>query len=224
MKTILMNLLLISLVLPACGKAKKPKLYPAGSSSTASGIDGSKTTDGGMNSKGGMLTCSATDGKTYMGFGNVSLVAGRKTEVPKEGDRFRVKPYSVLAGEFTRVLGSEPASLAANATSFVSAPDRWYVDTQASAITLFTSFRVAYEGALKLASSDAKFAAAPTEESASANCNSFARQAWNRLPTVEEVAACKKVALIETVGETDVKARWAYTLASVLAAANFLSY
>jgi hypothetical protein len=224
MKTILIHFLLISLVLPASCKAPQPKpILP--SRSTASGSDDpDQGSEGGKPSNGTMLTCSLTDGKIYKGFGNVNLVAGRLTEVPKEGDRFRIKPYSALAGEFTRVLGSAPASLAANAPSFISAPDRWYEESQASAVTLFTSFRVAYDGTLKLVSTDAKYAAAPTEETASANCNSFARAAWNRLPTSDEVNACKKVALIETVGESDIKARWAYTLASVLAAADFLSY
>jgi hypothetical protein len=224
MNTIVINVLFIALVMSACGKVPKYKASPNRNSAEAGSGDPGLEAESGRSSKGGMLICSLTDGKTYKGFGNVNLVAGRATEVPKEGNRFRVKPYSVLAGEYTRVLGSVPASLAANSASFISAPDRWYVETQASAVTLFTSFRIAYEGALKMVSSDAKFAAAPTEESANANCISFARLAWNRLPTSDEIAACKKVALIETVSESDVKARWAYTLASVLAAADFLSY
>jgi hypothetical protein len=221
MNTIVINFLFIALVMSACGKVPKYKASPNSNSAESGNDDPGMGTE---SSKGGMLTCSLTEGKTYKGFGNVNLVESRVTKVPKEGDRFRVKPYSVLAGEFTRVLGSVPASLAANSASFISAPDRWFVETQASAVTLFTSFRIAYEGALKMVSSDAKFAAAPTEESANANCISFARLAWNRLPTSDEIAACKKVALIETVNESDVKARWAYTLASVLAAAHFLSY
>ncbi len=225
MKTILINILFIALFLPACSKAPKSKVFPRVQDSMESGnTDEEQGTDSDKSSKSGMLTCSLTDGKAYKGFGNVNLVAGRVTEVPKEGDRFRVKPYSVLAGEFTRVLGSVPASLAANSASFIAAPDRWYVETQASAVTLFTSFRIGYEGAIKMVGSDVKFAAAPTEETANAHCISFARLAWNRLPTNDEIAACKKVALIETANESDVKARWAYTLASVLAAADFLSY
>lgn len=215
--------IILAASLVACGKA------PKHSSGAQIGTTQTATPDG-MNPDGTdpsastMLTCSLTDGKAYKGFGNVNLVAGRVTEVAKDGDRYRVKPYTALSGEFTRVMGAVPASLTANAATFAAAPDRWYVDTQASAVTLFTSFRVAYESALTIAGSDAKYAATPTEESASANCTAFARQAWNRLPSADEVNACKKVALLDTAAETDIKARWAYALASVLTAAGFLAY
>ena len=210
----------------SCGKAPKHI-----ASSTAINVDRGtsqpKPEDNGnedAKTDAAMLTCSATDGRIYKGFGGANLTAGRETEVAKEGDRFRVKPYLALSGEYTRVFGSVPASLTTNATSFVVAPDRWYVDAEASAITLFTSYRFAYEAALTLAAKDAKFAAAPSEETATVNCMTFARQAWNRIPSNEEVAACKKVALVETASESDIKARWAYALASILASASFLSY
>ncbi len=225
MKTLFIRILTLGLVLGACSKARKPKNFQAanGNTVTADG-DANQGENNDNPAQGSMLTCSTKDSKSYKGFGNINLVAGRVTDVPKEGDRFRVKPYSVLAGEYTRVLGSVPGSLAANAASFVAAPERWYVEPQASAVTLFTSFRIAYEGTLALVASDTKYSAAPTEESASVICSSFARQVWNRLPTPAEITACKNLAMIETAGETDVKARWAYALASVMASADFLTY
>lgn len=217
--------LVLAVGLVACGKAPR---HHAGAISGATAVNedakGTETKDGMDPKASTMLTCSLTDGKAYKGFGNVNLVAGRTTEVPKEGDRFRVKPYAALSGEFTRVMGAVPASLTANAATFAVAPDRWYVEPQASAIVLFTNFRVSYEAALTLAGSDAKYTETPSEANATANCTSFARQAWNRLPTTEEVAACKKVALVDTAAETDIKARWAYTLASVLTATGFVAY
>ncbi|HYX34489.1 MAG TPA: hypothetical protein VE954_15400 [Oligoflexus sp.] len=209
--------------LMACGKAPK---HISGTTvgTTQTGMPEGTNPDGTDPKASTMLTCSVADGKSYKGFGGVNLSAGRKTEISKDGDRYRVKPYTALSGEYTRVIGAVPASLTANAATFAAAPDRWYVDTQASAVTLFTSYRVAYEGALTVAGADTKYAALPTEESATANCTAFARQAWNRLPSPDEVNACKKVALVETAAETDIKARWAYTLASVLTAAGFLAY
>lgn len=209
--------------LVACGKAPK---HHSGTTvgTTQSGNVNPNDPNAQDPSASTMLTCSLTDGKQYKGFGNVNLVAGRPTEVAKDGDRYRVKPYTSLSGEYTRVMGAVPASLTANAATFAAAPDRWYVDTQASAVTLFTSYRVAYEAGLALAAADSKYAAAPTDASATENCTTFARQAWNRLPSAEEVNACKNVALVVTAAETDIKARWAYTLASVLTAAGFLAY
>jgi len=209
--------------LVACGKA--PKHHSGTAVGTAQTGNADPNNPDAVDPKAStMLTCSVTDGKLYKGFGGINLAAGRVTEVAKDGDRYRVKPYTALSGEYTRVMGAVPPSLTANAATFAAAPDRWFVDTQASAVTLFTSYRVAYEAALTVAAADAKYAAAPTEDTATANCTAFARQAWNRLPNPDEVNACKKVALVETLAETDIKARWAYTLASVLTAAGFLAY
>ncbi|WP_141734454.1 hypothetical protein [Oligoflexus tunisiensis] len=222
MKSTIGLLMILAASLVACGKAPKHRSSPTVGSVPNGPTD--TNPDGKDPSASTMLTCSLTDGRAYKGFGNVNLVAGRQTEVAKDGDRYRVKPYTALSGEYMRVAGAIPASLTANAATFAAAPDRWYTDTQASAVTLFTSYRVAYEAALTLAGTDSKYAAAPTEETATANCTAVARQAWNRLPSPEEVSACKKVALVETAAETDIKARWAYTLASVLTAAGFLAY
>lgn len=208
--------------LAACGKA--PKIHSGTAVGTTQNGNADPNNPGMDPTAAAMLTCSLTDGKQYKGFGNVNLVAGRPTEVAKDGDRYRVKPYTSLSGEYTRVMGAVPASLTANAATFAAAPDRWYVTTEASAVTLFTSYRVAYEAGLALAASDSKYAAVPTESTATENCTTFARQAWNRLPSAEEVNACKNVALVVTAAETDIKARWAYTLASVLTAAGFLAY
>ena len=217
--------ILLAAGLVACGKAPTPKSTPTVGNTQSVGSENQSIPNGDVNGKPStMLTCSLTDGKAYRGLGNLNLVAGRLTEVPKEGNRFRVKPYAALSGEFTRVMGAIPPSLTANASTFAAAPDRWYVEAQGSAVTLFTSFRVAYEAALTVAGTDAKYAAAPTEESATANCTAFARQAWNRLPIAEEITACKKVALVDTAAEADIKARWAYTLASVLTATGFIAY
>ncbi len=215
--------LILAAGLVACGKAPKHHSGTTTGNTQNGNVDSNNPTE--MDPKAStMLACSLTDGKQYKGFGNVSLVAGRVTEVAKDGDRFRVKPYTSLAGEYTRVMGAVPPSLTANAATFAAAPDRWYVDTQASAVTIFTSYRVAYEAALTMAGADSKYAAIPSESSATENCTTFARQAWNRLPSVDEVNACKNVALVVTAAETDIKARWAYTLASVLTAAGFLAY
>ncbi len=215
LKTQLSILVLLGLI--ACGKPPKHSVGVV-SQGAGSGVGGAGTAD----SKG-MLTCSNT-GKTYKGFGNVELTASRITEVPMEGDRFRIKPYGALKSDFQRVLGAVPKSLDANAATFAQAADRWYTEPMASAVTLFTTYRVSYEAALTLTASDAKYSSAPTEESAKAACDSFARKVWNKVPTSDQVASCVKIAVVDTAAETDAKARWAYALASVMAATGFVAY
>lgn len=167
--------------------------------------------------------CSATTGRTYKGFGDRELSAGR-SEVPPGTDRFRVKPIEALSNDLSRVIGSVPPSLAANRGSFSAPPERWYEEPKASAVTIYTTYRIAYEAGLIYAGSSPELAAAPTEQSASTACASFARLAWQQEPTAAQVESCKKVALVDTAGEPDVKARWAYALASILTSAEFVTY
>jgi hypothetical protein len=47
---------------------------------------------------------------------------------------------------------------------------------------------------------------------------------WNRAPNPDEVGACVDMATNGTASEPDPRRRWAYTCASVLTAAGFLSY
>lgn len=171
----------------------------------------------------GALTCAP--GKVYKGFGDAELAAGRVTEIPSEGNRFRIKPYAALLGEFKRVLATTPKSLTENADSFAEPPERWFLEPHASAITLFTIYRASYEAALTFVARDPKtYAAAPDEQSAALACTGFAKQAWNRLPSSEEMESCKNMALVETAEVRDVKARWAYVFASIMSATGFISY
>jgi len=204
----------------ACGKPPKHNVGVARSGEQGVGSD---DLEGGKGGKPGMLTCT-NSGRTYKGFGNVELTAARLTEIPMEGDRFRIKPFDALKSDFQRVMGSVPKSLDANAATFAAAPERWYSEPVASAVTLFTTYRVSYEAALTFTGSDAKYASAPTQDSAKAACDSFARQVWNKVPTSEQVASCVKIAVVDTAAESDPKSRWAYALASVLSATGFVAY
>lgn len=167
--------------------------------------------------------CSASTGRTYKGFGDISLAAGRSEVLPGT-DRYRVKPIVALSGELSRVVGRVPPSLAANRGSFSEPAERWYEEPKSSAVTIFTTYRIAYEAGLIYAGSNPELASAPTEQSAAAACASFARLAWQQEPTAAQIDSCKKVAVVDTAGESDVKARWAYALASILTAAEFVSY
>jgi hypothetical protein len=167
--------------------------------------------------------CRATTGRTYKGFGDTELAAGRAEVLPGT-DRYRVKPIMALSGDLSRVIGSVPPSLAANRGSFSEPPERWYEEPKASAVTIYTTYRIAYEAGLIYAESSPELSSPPTEQSAASACASFARLAWQQEPTAAQIDSCKKVALVDTAGESDVKARWAYALASILTATEFVSY
>lgn len=171
-----------------------------------------------------MRSCSIDGGKRYKGFGDTDLVAGRVTEVPVDMNRFRIKPLDVFSAELQRVAGLVPPSLEKNRATFVEAGPRWYVEPKSSGVTIFTTYRIAYEAGLTYAASNPLMSAAPTEETATEVCTSLAQTAWYQAPSAEQVAACKKVALIDTASETDIKARWAYTIASILTASEFINY
>lgn len=227
MKKISLIAVTIALSLAACSKPKV-NMFKAGDDVSAEqdprDRNGEDPAAGGENGSALTLTCSAEGAKTYKGFGDMDLTAGRALEIPALGDRYRVKPYSALEKEFLRVTGNVPKSLAANASTFAAAGDRWYSEPQGSAVTLFTTYRIAYEAALNYTATDAKWNQVPTDETAKVECQLFARAAWNREASESEIAACQNIAVVETATETDAKMRWAYALASVMNATGFIAY
>ncbi len=168
-------------------------------------------------------TGACDQGRVYKGLGDRVLVAGR-TEQVQNVDRLRIKPYSAMAGEYERALGQVPSLLDSMASTFSSPPARWYEEPGASAVTLYSSYRVAFAGCLALTSSASEYADAPTEESARAVCEEMATRFWSRTPTSEELGGCVSVATVDTKSEANPRRRWAYTCASVLNSAGFLAY
>lgn len=162
-------------------------------------------------------------GQAYVGFAGTKLETGR-VEAVIGADRSRVKPYSALSGEYTRVLGAQPASLAGAAATFGQPANRWYVEPQASAISLYTAYSVAFDGCLTYTGTDAKYTTAPSQATASTECAAMTRKFWSRTASTDEVNACVKVAVTDTASITDAKRRWAHTCASVMTASGFLAY
>ena len=85
-------------------------------------------------------------------------------------------------------------------------------------------FRVSFEGCLGFTASAPEYAATPDDGSANKVCASLARKFWSREPSEAETKACAQVALVDSASESDPRRRWAYTCASLLTAAGFLSY
>jgi hypothetical protein len=158
------------------------------------------------------------------------------TWAPVVEDRHRMKSYDVLKGDFARVLGTTNQTNMQNllnnsADAFGAAPPRWYAEAQASAVSLYTTYRVAFRGCLQYANVTPEWATAPTAATAATECAKFQQKAWDRVPVKEEIDACVAIATDEASFAkgtpqpvTDAKAKWAYACASVLSSSNFTSY
>lgn len=198
---------------------------PSGNpSGPASAPSGSGSVPGGGEPPPIVLECTEKPpGRSYKGFDGVGLEAERVNE--NIGlNRGRIKPFAVLAGEFTRVLGRVPAGLAGEADSFEAPPARWYEEPRATGVGLATLYTVSFEGALAYAKADAKFAAAPTAATAATECGAFMAKAWNRTASPNEITECVTLATTKLDKETNPQRKWAYVFASVLTSTGFLTY
>lgn len=162
-------------------------------------------------------------GKKYIGLGGVDLTEGR-ADLDVGMDRGRVKPYATLQQDYNRVLGNTPALLTGMGPTFGEAPARWYQEPQASAISLYTAYRIAFQGCLTHTSTAQKWTTVPDEAIAEQECIGFAEKFWSRSPSADELASCVQIATVDTATETDVRRRWAYSCAGVLSSAGFLTY
>lgn len=193
---------------------------PGGANGSSGGANGSED----PNAAPGALECTVKpEGRAYMLFDGSNLTETRTNENVGV-NRARLKPYSVMAGEYTRVLGAPPASLATSAGSFDDAPPRWFEEAQHSGVSLNAIFDISFQGCSVLTKAGAEYAAAPTEESAGAVCKSLIRKAWSRSASPDEVTACTTLAVTKLATEADVRKRWAYVCASVLSSSQFLTF
>jgi len=164
-------------------------------------------------------------GKTYTGFAGTELTAGRI-----DGDigpeRARMKPFSALVGEFPRVLSTSPGMLTdpSVANTYSITPARWVSEPVASGVTVYTTYRIAFQGCLTATATPAQYKVIPSNTTAATECGDWARKFWSRTATQTEIDACVKVAMVDTMTETNSMRRWAYTCASVMTAAGFTTY
>jgi hypothetical protein len=169
-------------------------------------------------------------GKSYTGFAGTVLEVGR-VDNDLGIDQGRVKPFAALGTEYTRVLGNTPTLLTGADATFGNPVARWYVEPQANAVSLYTAYRIAFQGCLTATATDTKYASVPSNTTAATECSAWARKFWSRTPTQAEVDSCVKVAMVDTLKEgaptattTLPRRQWAYTCASVLTSAGFMTY
>lgn len=170
------------------------------------------------------LECTAVpEGRSYVNFDGAKLEASRANEGVGV-NRARVKPHATLAAELERVLGVVPPSLKDAAGSFDAPPARWYVEPEYSAVSLHAMATIAFEGCLAYVESKPALAAAPSVETAAAECAALMRKAWSRSPSPEEIAGCGDLAVESAADEPDVARRWAYACTAVLSSSQFLTF
>ncbi len=176
------------------------------------------------NAAPGALECTVKpEGRAYKHFDGTNLADSRLNENVGV-NRARLKPFTVMSGEYSRVLGTAPASLAASAGSFDDAPPRWFEEAQHSGVSLNAVFDISFEGCSALTKAGAEYAAAPTNESAATVCKSLIRKAWSRSASPDEITACSTLAVTKLATEADARKRWAYVCASVLSSSQFLTF
>ncbi|MDF2693961.1 MAG: hypothetical protein K0S65_2344 [Labilithrix sp.] len=139
-------------------------------------------------------------------------------------NRARFKPYAVLAGEYQRVLGVVPKSLAGAGASFDDPPARWFAESAHSSTSLNAAFAISFEACGAFVATGADYAAAPTDDSADGFCRTTMRKAWSRSPSPEEVGGCVELATKKLGDEPDARRRWSYVCASILSSSNFLTF
>jgi hypothetical protein len=155
----------------------------------------------------------APDPLRAIGLGGESL-AQREALAPGAA-RSRIKPFSALAGEYVRVLGAEPAGLAAAAGSFGTEPARYFREPVIESGSLRTAHDLALAGCGELVARDTTFAAATEAD----GCTALATTLWSRDMSETEAAAC-----VELAAALDPVERWTRVCASVMSAAGFLTY
>ena len=208
-------LLFVSLGLVACDDDPNALLGSRGPNA-AGGVDGTTGP--------AALECTAeAKGRSYALFDGSKLEASRANE--NFGvNRARLKPYDVLAGEFQRVLGVTPPSLAGAASSFDAPPPRWFAETKYGGVAVHAMFDISFEACGAWTKTRPEMATAPTAETARAQCSEHMRKAWSRTPAPEEVDACVDLATTKVSSEPDARRRWSYVCASVLSSSQFLTF
>ncbi len=161
-------------------------------------------------------------GTAHLGFGGTDFVGKRQPGALGE-ERRRVKPYSALTTEFQRALGQVPAGMAGSVAAFGIVPARWYAEPGAGAVSVYTTYGLAFSGCYDTMT-DASYAQAPTAATAAAECARMQRKFWQRTPTPDETTECVDLAVTDFGAEPVARRRWAHACASLLTAARFTSY
>lgn len=164
-------------------------------------------------------TCAV--GAPHIGFARLDFVAERKLGALGENRR-RVKPYSAFGTEVERVLAVTPTTLEQSSAAFGEVPARWFIEPTAGAVSLYTTYSLAFN-ACYASMGGAPYDAAPSATTAAQECGALQRKAWQRSPAPAEVQSCSTFVLGLT-SEPSPRRRWAHACAAVMTSAGFTTY
>ena len=220
-----LSLLSAALTIGACVSAcgdNPDALSGRGNDTPAANAPGANPVD--PNASPAALECTVKpQGRSYVLFDGSKLENLRVNE--NVGiNRARIKPFPVLQGEYQRVLGLVPASLAASAGSFDDPPVRWFAEAQHSGVSLDAIFDISFEGCAAFTKTAADYAAAPTAQTANTVCGTLIRKAWNHTASPDELTSCVTLATTKLGAEPDARRRWAYVCSSILSSSQFLTF
>lgn len=170
----------------------------------------------------GMMCTAKPVARTYAGFDGAKLEE-RRADENVDINKARFKPFNVMADEYKRVLGLTPRGLATAGATFNEAPERWFIETDHSGVSLSAIFQLSLDGCLQSFGSDASKAKAPTAETATAYCKETMQKAFSETPTDEQVGVCVDLAT-KKLTENDPKRRWAHVCATILSSSQFLTF
>ena len=143
---------------------------------------------------------NCAEGAPHPGFAGHDFVSDRKPGALGD-DRRRVKPFSALRTEVARSIGAAPASIAQSSAAFGDVPARWYAEPTAGAVSLYTTYGIAFTACYD-AMTQGNYTQMPTAETAQAECARWQRKAWLRTPTADETRACVDLAVTGPVDVT----------------------
>ena len=212
-----LSIVLVLLVGAGCA-AEEASSRVRGSGASSGNAESKDGVTNGSDAPPGTIACTKS-GRSYPNFDGTTLEGGR-TAGTLGGERDRIKPYSALNSELTRVLktpvdltrgafGEENANVAPFETHYSdnggkpSDVSTWYTEPASGALEVYSVVQSTFDGCTKYV------AANPT-----ADCAGMARTFWSRVPTPVEIDACKEAS----------KNGPAWGCTSLVASANFLSY
>lgn len=165
---------------------------------------------------------NCAEGAPHPGFAGHDFVSDRKPGALGD-DRRRVKPFSALRTEIARSIGAAPASMAQSSAAFGDVPARWYAEPTAGAVSLYTTYGVAFTACYD-AMTQGNYTQMPTAETARSECARWQRKAWLRTPTEDETRVCVELAVGGLATEPVARRRWAHACAAVHTSAGFTTY
>ena len=140
-----------------------------------------------------------------------------QTENKYGQDTKRLKSYSMLKTDFSRIFGSVPSILESSAAAFKASPDYWYAEPEMGAVSLNILANAAVQSCEKEA------LPAINESALRASCSEWANKMWLRDASDEEIESCVKVATDDTESLSN-KERAVFACVSMMISLPALTY